>query len=182
MGRIDIIVYSIIPEVSSADRLVEAVGEYCLLRGIMPVDFIVERTESKPYIRGISGLECSVSHSGALWTCAFSDRPVGVDVEKEKEANFPGISGRFFHPSENIWLSGTGYTDFFSIWTAKESYVKRLGTGIADGFSEFSVADGNGLLRYVNGSELRHIPLEKGYRMCVCAEIIDEVFIHDRRK
>ena len=88
------------------------------------------------------------------------------------KALFPGCSGNFlFHKP----YAAGGPEAFFSVWTAKESYVKLLGRGIDAEFSSFSVVDEGALLERLGEIEFRQIPLEVGYCMSLCGTELGEV-------
>ncbi|MDD4774148.1 MAG: 4'-phosphopantetheinyl transferase superfamily protein [Eubacteriales bacterium] len=111
----------------------------------------------------------SVSHSGDLWACAVSGRRVGLDIQRVTcERNVPAISRRFFHPEEIAYLEQNGYNGFFSVWTAKESYVKYTGDGIDECFSGFSAVRGSRLSDNIDGLRLSHLEFDSAYAMCVC--------------
>lgn len=123
----------------------------------------------RPCFKGDGMPFFSVSHSGDLWACAISFRRVGLDIQRFTcERNIAGITRRFFHPEETAFLEQSGYNNFFSIWTAKESYVKYTGVGIDNNFSDFSAVDGSSLSDNINGVSLRHIKFNAAYVMCVC--------------
>lgn len=135
--------------------------------------------ESKPVIfRPVSGRPrftedslpyFSVSHSGNLWACAVSGRRVGLDIQRiTYKRNVTAISRRFFHPEEITYLEQNGYNGFFSVWTAKESYVKYTGDGIDEGFSGFSAVRGTMLSDRINDLRLCHLEFGSAYAMCVC--------------
>ena len=46
---------------------------------------------------------------------------------------------RVFTPEEQRFLSQGHPTDFFRLWTGKESYLKYLGTGLSKSLTSFSV-------------------------------------------
>lgn len=119
------------------------------------------RTErGKPYFCA-SPLHFSVSHSGRYWACAFYTAALGMDLQEHRSTNPEPVARRFFHPEERKHLEESGFTDFFDLWAAKESYVKYTGTGISDSFSGFSVL-GGGPVRFYP------IPFMDGYSLCVC--------------
>ena len=98
-------------------------------------DAVLENAENGcPYIKG-SEIFVSISHSHNMVACAASYSPVGIDVEKIREVNLK-ISERFCTENEAKYLSSASieetFSRFFEIWTAKEAYFKKLGTGITD--------------------------------------------------
>ena len=123
----------------------------------------------KPAFSRCPGLHFSLSHSGSWWVCAFSSRPVGLDLQFHRSFSPPGtLSRRFFHPLEDGFLSGQGYRDFFDLWSAKESYVKFTGQGFHLDPSEFSVVSPKGIFPRYPGVHLRLLPADPGYSLCLC--------------
>lgn len=95
----------------------------------------------RPFFDKRENLDFSISHSKELVVCALSvdDGRVGVDTEmtestvcKEKQ---PAFSKRFFSGNERDALSN-GAESFSEIWTKKEAYLKREGTGLATDLRE----------------------------------------------
>lgn len=120
----------------------------------------------------------SVSHSGSLWACALSDRCVGFDIQcLAPERNTRAVARRFFHPEEIAFLESNGYSDFFSVWAAKESVVKYTGDGISGGFSRFSVVHDSGLSSSVDSLKLRRVDFDPAYAAFVCYDGPDEAVI-----
>jgi 4'-phosphopantetheinyl transferase len=123
----------------------------------------------QPYLKGIP-YTISISHSGIFWGCALCDcDKIGFDIqiiEQNREMN--SIAKRFFHPAEYAHLCRTQFSDFFSIWTAKESYVKYLGSGIDENFCRFSTVNQNGFLSAINGTALYPIKWDSAYRIFCC--------------
>lgn len=87
----------------------------------------------KPYIEG-RPLFFNLSHSGNFAACAFSDREIGVDVEKIRLPD-PALLERVCVADERRYLNtleGDNLADQFTmLWTMKESYMKYLGTGLS---------------------------------------------------
>jgi len=160
-----------------------AILDYVRETGISLKNQVPRKTgEGKPRLLDEEDIHFSISHSGGLWACAVADQPVGLDLQcVEWERNLRGIARRYFHPEEQAFLAGTEYRKFFSVWAAKESFVKYSGTGIQSGLNRFSVVTDGKLADSVEGVELRHIPLEENFRLCLCAESIGEVTLFDRR-
>ena len=88
---------------------------------------MVKRPNGKPYL---PGLDFNLSHSGPWVALAVGEGPVGVDVEWFRpDLPMEKIAARHFTPEERR-LADTP-EGFLRIWTAKESYLKRLGKGLA---------------------------------------------------
>ena len=138
-------------------------------------DFTIERApKGKPYFRNLPDLHFSVSHSGDVFVCAFSDAPVGVDIQEYKKRPDESercrkIAARFFHFDEVDALDADTVSAFYNIWTAKESYVKFTGDGIEGDFSAFCIFD---LDEYLYQTELC------GMSLSVCMPDVDDVEIH----
>jgi 4'-phosphopantetheinyl transferase len=97
-----------------------------------------------PYIPG--GPHLSISHSGALEAVAVCELPVGVDVERIRPLRALALARRFFPPVEADALAALPEAErdaaFLRLWTAKEAYVKALGTGFRGSTTPRSVAIG----------------------------------------
>ena len=91
-----------------------------------------EGEHGKPYIRRTPELYFNISHSGNIAVCAFSDREIGVDIEKIEEMDFKSIMKRFTDVDRRYVDEGDASVRFKELWTFKESFVKCIGTGIAD--------------------------------------------------
>ena len=78
-------------------------------------------------------LFCSVSHTDGLCVCALAEQPVGVDAERVRP-HVPRVAKRVFSEREQMLLQHSAQPDrfFFETWTRRESYVKCIGTGLAD--------------------------------------------------
>lgn len=100
-----------------------------------------------------SGLHLSLATRAGLVAIALAHRPVGVDVEQVVLASEPPLAA--LHPQERRWLQGLPAPArplaFAQLWSAKEAYVKALGTGFSrapesfavrlDGAERFAVTD-----------------------------------------
>lgn len=76
----------------------------------------------------------SISHSEERVVCAFSDTPIGADIQKIHDVK-PRGKYRFFNQKENCYVNQNNdllserYTEIF---TKKEAAVKMLGLSIAN--------------------------------------------------
>lgn len=91
----------------------------------------------KPFFEN-AGIHFNLSHSGPAVVAAFSDEPLGLDIESRGRCqDFVGIARRFFHPSEAESLSRTrDEEEFLRLWTGKEAMLKLSGEGLAGGLQE----------------------------------------------
>ena len=150
--------------------LAQAATAYCAWIGRPLPDLDLARAEEgKPFLPHAPDLHFSISHSGGIWACAFGDAPLGLDLQQIKPIRETGIARRFFHPEETAYLES--HPDaFFALWTAKESYVKFTGRGLAAEFPHVSVIRGGRFAPPPPARVLVHIPFDEGYALCLCGD------------
>ena len=83
----------------------------------------------QPYLTGCD-LYVSISHSHQMVACALSADPIGIDIERIKPLDFKIC--RHLCTEEEKAYCGENLHRLFEIWTAKEAYFKKQGTGITD--------------------------------------------------
>lgn len=118
----------------------------------------------------------NLSHSGNLVVCAVSDKPVGCDVEKVRKAP-KGIAKRYFCENEYMYLETLEEakydTEFFRLWTMKESYVKMTGEGLRLPTDEFEMILSEEV-KVLRDGEIQECFIKEytvsGYRITVCAK------------
>ncbi len=88
-----------------------------------------------------TGLHISLATRSGLVAVALARAPVGVDVERIEIAAAPPLAS--LHPNERDVLAALPDAArplaFAQIWTAKEAYVKALGTGFIRAPESFAV-------------------------------------------
>lgn len=132
----------------------------------------------------------SLSHSGDYAVCAVAAVPVGVDIQK-KEPVRAGILRHFFDDGERkafegrhglpdsalpgkarIFLPENAQEEFLRLWTAKESFMKLTGEGMAAGFANLKGDLEKGLIRENGGRKrtgcLREYRAPEGYFLTAC--------------
>jgi len=161
------------------ERLEAAVEEYCRAcrqdlqeifreREHISRFLRVERTETgKPYFPECTSIHFSISHSGTYWACAIAGENVGLDLQEhtlakgesreEAAVRFRKMAHRFFHPKEAGFVDLDSYHNFFTVWTAREAYVKHTGQGIDKYFSEHCVVPREETWRQISGLPETHI-------------------------
>lgn len=162
----------------------------------------------KPYLPDYPDFHYNISHSGGIVVCAVSGSPVGIDIQQisDDPVRILKIAAHFFSQEEQQELSlrhqeknpNTGAAGnscsndgqdlchlFCRFWTARESYIKLTGRGLAEPFSGFrpDLAAGRIITASpsVDSYYLTECPAPEGYCMTVCStEPIDvsRVTIH----
>ncbi len=88
------------------------------------------------------GVWFNLSHSQDLAALAVCEAPVGVDIERIG-APHEDVAQRFFSPAEAAALLATPKAEraaaFYRCWTAKEAFLKALGTGFARASDSFTI-------------------------------------------
>ena len=90
-------------------------------------------TSGQPYFSGCD-LHISICHCDQMVACAISDKPVGMDIERIRPVNLK-LCRHVCTPEEAEYVLGCEDDSafrFFEVWTAKEAYFKKCGTGITD--------------------------------------------------
>jgi 4'-phosphopantetheinyl transferase len=142
----------------------------------------------KPHLVGAPiDLRHNLSHAGdrALLAVALGHE-VGVDIECERAIDVPGLSQRFFAPSEAEAIRALPGAEqlqgFLRCWTRKEAFIKARGDGLSFPLRGFEVslaeavspqtliacaADPDALLRW----RVAGLPAESGYTAAVAHDI-----------
>lgn len=97
----------------------------------------------KPFLKLYPDFHFNISHSENLVTVAVSDTPVGIDCEKIRSVNHR-LAEKHFTENERKYLSllpSEPDKRFTEIWTRKEAYLKKSGTGITVPLSSFDVTE-----------------------------------------
>lgn len=154
----------------------------------------------KPYIDGEEGVFFNLSHSGNIAVAAFSDREVGIDVEKIKTFNDSLVeyvfdekeisavkklaeshkdnntdNYSFDNDLDNISAIGDEFNSFYTgLWTMKESLMKYNGKGISMNPKKIVIEDG---CASYEGKKLENLHFTRfeyeDYHISVCSEYGD---------
>lgn len=144
-------------------------------RGEIPGE-LSRGTWGKPFFPDMPDLHFSITHSGDYWLCALAQAPIGLDLQVHHSFLPPEkLSRRFFHPLEDQFLSKDSYTQFFLLWTAKESWVKYTGRGFHDDPATFSVVSESGMFPSMEGVVFHQLSFRSGYSLCLCAGSVCEI-------
>jgi 4'-phosphopantetheinyl transferase len=101
--------------------------------------------DGKPFLPG-SQIQFNISHSAEKLICVLClDNLIGVDIQEIYPiTGSDHIIQTFFSPAEVQYLSSAAAQQrnqelFFAIWTAKEAYLKAVGSGIRRSFNQLSI-------------------------------------------
>ena len=116
----------------------------------------------------------NITHAGDYAVLALSSQTVGVDLEHIRPIDWQKISARFFHPEERTYLEQADdpASEFFHIWTLKESFLKAEGLGFSISPASFAILpDGEHSAHLVGESFYRFSCLKPfpGYCLSVCS-------------
>ena len=137
----------------------------------------------KPYLKDVDeliSLQFNLSHSQEYALYGFTyHHLVGVDLEYLREMpDLIKIARRFFSNREYELLMRANEEArlklFFQLWTAKEAYLKAIGTGIADSLADVELAIDKFLsprLSTIGGDELAAAK----WMLCSCIPATDYV-------
>lgn len=149
--------------------LADALLRYAARSTLGTEDIVPVRSEQgKPYLPDREDFHFNLSHSGNWVAVAWSNRPVGVDVERLRmDAAKERIARQFFRSDEQAYVFAADGEKrakrFFRIWTMKESYLKYRGCGLTVSLNSFSVLKPGAL-----DVEFTHIDLPDA-SMALCA-------------
>ena len=166
------------PEESSRHLLRRAAAHFA---GDFALPLDVEETATgKPYFPRYPELCFSITHSGEWWKCAIGAQAVGLDLQIHECGDRAAVARRFFHGEELAFLEARSFEGFFSVWAAKESYLKYTGEGLSAELCDFSVVRDGALAATLNEAVLLHMEFDPGYSLCLCAECPGRVrFVYD---
>lgn len=121
----------------------------------------------KPFFADATDIFVSISHSSEFCVVALADGQIGVDIEAivGDEDKLLRLAKRYFTDDEYEYMQKDVQNRFFSLWCAKESYVKYTGKGLAVGLSTFSVLSKQGIDEHICFSNL----IYKGHMITVCS-------------
>jgi 4'-phosphopantetheinyl transferase len=148
------------------------------------IEFKIDPT-GKPYLPG-SRYQFNSSHSNDIFLIGITmENPIGVDVQHIYPiSNIDLLIKRFFNTHEQEIMNSFQEEDildmFFTIWTAKEAYLKGTGEGLRRSISSFSICrKENGLLSFSpqKGREsapitwnIHHLHLDPAYKAALAVK------------
>ncbi len=132
--------------IAARGGLRQIVGE---LTGMAPAEVLFRYGPmGKPELTSATGLFFNLAHSADEAILAVAMEPVGIDLERLRPMpRAQDFANRWFHPEEKRRLDeateADHLTEFFRIWTAKESSLKLLGKGVGEALPKLRTPAGN---------------------------------------
>lgn len=118
---------------------------YALLEEVLKTRFgitaytISKNEKGKPFLAEYPSLHFNISHCGGLAVCGVSKSEIGVDAELIREYGGKVMTRIFSEEEQSLTAASEDpNTDFFRIWTLKESLCKFTGDGIFSGLKNYS--------------------------------------------
>lgn len=87
------------------------------------------------------GCFISISHTNGHAACAWSEAPVGVDIEEPRHVS-PRLASRILSPEERAAGLAAREGALLCAFVAKEAYLKLTGEGLFGGMDRLTAADG----------------------------------------
>ena len=148
--------------VNENDKLLSLGAAYLIFKHF-PNREILYKEGGKPYLK--DGPYFNISHSNEYIVIAISDNhKVGVDIEKIDEKRIPAI--------KHV-LKGEGNTDdvdaLFQMWSAKESLIKCISTGISDIYNVKALPL-NGVKQFKEKKYYTYTTIYDGYSLSITTE------------
>ncbi|MDR2107262.1 MAG: 4'-phosphopantetheinyl transferase superfamily protein [Holosporaceae bacterium] len=133
------------------------------------IRFIREKN-GKPYLKNEKNLHFSISHSKDMAVLGIYHAPIGIDVEFiDEKCDMLSLMDFFMNEQEKEWvLSKNTGNRFFTVWTLKESILKKTGLGISDkGFPSLETEEDNS---FGHGDDVLYsFPVNDGkYILSIC--------------
>jgi len=107
----------------------------------------------------------NISHSKGLVCFARSEKEIGIDVEKIREVD-EKIIDRISSKDEKAYIKNE--QNFFEVWTAKEAFIKMIGSAISLNLKEIPSLPLNSFHTHGEGKYLTKTYKFKDYIISIC--------------
>lgn len=131
---------------------------------------IEENINGKPFIKNAS-ISFNLSHSGNFAVCAFSDKEIGIDLQKVEKLN-KDISSTYFSKEEDQWIKQSidQIKMFTIVWSLKESLAKAKGSTFLKETKENSVVRNKKIVKTIKGYHLYYQEFLNEYIIAICSK------------
>jgi 4'-phosphopantetheinyl transferase len=124
----------------------------------------------KPFYSG--GKKFNISHSGSFVTVAFSDKEIGLDIERCTDFDIAAAID-YLHVQEQKFITDANNSSdaFFTVWTRKEAYLKAKGVGIVEGLNHENCLEPS--IGFEEKWFLTSLSIIEHYKLAICSQIPD---------
>lgn len=142
----------------------------------------------KPEIINYPNIYFNLSHSGKYTCCIMGDSEVGIDIEFLDTNIDTNLFKNILHEEEysNVIRKTESMAQkkvFFSLWTLKESYLKKIGCGLFQKLNTFCIEMKEEVICFKNKdnrfSKEKFVlySIDNNYRMAICSDKIGHIDI-----
>lgn len=137
----------------------------CYIKTISPHNIRIEFSEDgKPWLPDAPSLKFNISHSHGALVIAVSNREVGIDIEKIRPIpDWHDLAQNFLAPTDTASIANHAETEqsaaFLHCFTAREAYLKALGTGFSTRLPAMDFHSRHGRRQISDGRDCRVAPL-----------------------
>jgi len=194
--------YKIERFVHKKDKIRGLIGELLIKNiiteklGVISKNIIFNKNPyGKPYLKDYQDFNFNIAHSGEFVVCAIDKQCIGIDIEKIRDIEYKTIAEKFFAKKELDFILNADekkqLSNFYEIWTLRESLLKADGRGLSIPLKSFSIeVDDYGEYKIIGNCELKkytlkNFDIEGGYKMSVCSlkgEFPDNVIILEQNR
>ena len=132
----------------------------------------------RPSISSLKG-DFNITHTDGFAAVAIGTVRLGLDAEKIKQLDgLLDLAKKNYTAEEYDFLCAASEEDltplFYTLWTAKESLLKAVGSGFSISPDSFSLVDSSGLVDHLefqmNSWRLYRLPDQYGCKISLCTE------------
>lgn len=136
----------------------------------------------KPYLTSHPDLYFNLTHSSNFIACSISSLPVGIDIECIENIDLKSISSFFSTKEQQFIHSRESEIEkldaFYSIWTLKEAFTKKIGKGLAIPLDTYSFDLTKKAISLstslTNDAQFYSCTIEHHYKFALCSPILEE--------
>jgi 4'-phosphopantetheinyl transferase len=130
-----------------------------------------EGYKGKPYLKDVSGIYFSISHSGSMAMCVIDEKEVGADIQIVKPLGDKVAELVLSDQEKRAYYDSGNHKDlFYKIWVLKEAYLKYKGSGIGNLQNITAYPVGGKIISNTRGCQFSLIEAIDGYQAAICSE------------
>ncbi|MCB5951769.1 4'-phosphopantetheinyl transferase superfamily protein [Enterococcus sp. BWT-B8] len=136
----------------------------------------------KPFLASHPDIFFNLTHSSGFIACSISSLPVGIDIERMEKIDLKSISSFFSTKEQQFIHSRENQLEeieaFYSIWTLKEAFTKKIGAGLSIPLDAYSFDLNEKTISLskplANDAQFYSCTIENHYKFALCSSLLDE--------